>query len=144
MDLLAGYDGIVSAGAGSWDATISIHATGSRAAVLDGSEIIESQAAKAGMPHWPAVRLEAVRQDVLEAENARPTLPDLVSGPEAAEILGVSAQRLHELAAGHAGFPEPMYELRAGRLWLRDAIEAFAMRWERKPGRPRKPAAATG
>jgi hypothetical protein len=144
MDLLAGYDGIVSAGAGAWDATISIQATGPGEAVLLGAELIAAQAVKAGMPHWPAVRLEVVRQDILDAENARPTLPELVSGPEAAEILGVSPQRLHELAAGHAGFPEPMYELRAGKLWLRDAIEAFAMRWERKPGRPRKPAAATG
>ena len=144
MDLLAGYDGIVSASAGAWDATISIQVTGLRRAVVDGAELIESLAAKAGMPQWQAVRLEGARQDVLDAENARPTLPELVSGPEAAEILGVSPQRLHELAAGHAGFPEPMYELRAGKLWLRDAIEAFATRWERKPGRPRKPAAATG
>jgi hypothetical protein len=50
----------------------------------------------------------------------------------------VSSQRLHELAAGKTGFPEPMYELRAGKLRLRDAIEAFGRRWERKPGRPPK------
>jgi hypothetical protein len=95
-------------------------------------------AANADMPAWPVVRAEAIRQDVLEAENRRPTLPELVSAPEAADILGVSSQRVHELAAGKADFPEPVYELRTGKLWLRDAIEAFGRRWERKPGRPSK------
>jgi hypothetical protein len=48
----------------------------------------------------------AVRQDVLDAGNERPTLTALVSAPEAAELLGVSAQRVHELAKDHATFPE--------------------------------------
>jgi len=34
-----------------------------------------------------------------------------------------------------------MDELRAGKLWLKDAIEAFGRRWDRKPGRPRAAAA---
>jgi hypothetical protein len=140
MDLLEEHDGIVSSGVGSWDATISVQAPRSMEATLYGSGVIEKMAGKAGMPAWPVVRIAAVRQDVLDAENARPTLPELVSAPEAAEILRVSSQRLHELASGHVGFPEPMYELRTGKLWLRDAIEAFSKRWERKPGRPRKAA----
>lgn len=143
MDLLAGHDGVVSAGAGSWDATISVYAPGSGAAVLKGTEIIESGAAMAGMPQWPAVRIEAVLQDIVDEENARPTLPELVSAPEAAEILGVSPQRIHQIATDNGGFPEPVYELRAGKLWLRAAVEAFASR-ERKPGRPRGAQVAAG
>jgi hypothetical protein len=50
----------------------------------------------------------------------------------------VSAQRVHELAADHASFPEAVYELRTGKLWLRDAIITFGERWQRRPGRPRK------
>jgi hypothetical protein len=138
MDLLAEHDGIVSSGADSWEVAISIQAPNSLGAALYAGGLIEKLAGKAGLPAWPVIRAEAVRQDLLDAANMRPTLPELVSGPEAAEILGVSSQRLHELAAGHAGFPEPMYELRTGKLWLRDAIEAFSSRWERKPGRPRK------
>jgi hypothetical protein len=137
MELLEEHDGIVSSGTGSWDATASVQAPSAWDAAIQGVALIEKMAVKAGMPTWPTVRVEAVRQDVLEAENARPTLPELVSGPEAAEILGVSPQRLHELANGNAAFPQPMYELRAGKLWLRDAIDAFAQRWDRKPGRPR-------
>ena len=142
MELLEEYDGVVSSGPGSWDATISVQAPSAWEATVHGGAIIEKMAVKAGMPAWPVVRAEAVRQDVLEAENARPTLPELVSVPEVAEILAVSPQRVHELARSNSAFPEPMYELRTGKLWLRDAIDAFAVRWDRKPGRRRKAAAS--
>ena len=138
MDLLKQHDGVVSTGTGAWEATISVEASDAWEASNSGSDLIEKLADKAGMPNWPAVRVDVVRQDVLEAENMRPTLPELVSGPEAAEILGVSPQRLRQLADGHALFPEPMYDLRTGKLWLKDAIEAFDRRWDRKPGRPRR------
>ena len=107
MDLLAAHDGVVSAGGGAWSATVSVQAEQARSAADMGGALIEGQAAEAGLPGWPVVRLEAVRQDVLDAENERPTLPALVSAPEAAEILGVSAQRVHELAAAIPGFPKP-------------------------------------
>ena len=138
MDLLAAHDGVVSVGGGAWSATVSVQAEQARSAADMGGALIEARAAEAGLPGWPVVRLEAVRHDVLDAENERPTLPVLVSAPEAAELLGVSAQRVHELATDHASFPEAVYELRTGKLWLRDAIITFGQRWERRPGRPRK------
>jgi hypothetical protein len=138
MALLEEHDGVVSSGTGSWSATISTQASDAVEATVSGSGLIEKMAANADMPAWPVARAEATRQDVLEAENRRPTLPELVSAPEAADILGLSSQRVHELAATKAGFPVPLYELRTGKLWLRDAIEAFGRRWERKPGRPSK------
>jgi hypothetical protein len=137
MDLLEKHDGIVSADAQSWAATVSVEAATALEAAFLGYRRVMEMAEKADMPGWPIVRTEVTRHDVLDAESERPGLPEVVSVPEVAEILGVSPQRVHELAAGHAGFPEPVYELRTGRLWLRDAIEAFAQRWERKPGRPR-------
>jgi hypothetical protein len=88
-------------------------------AAEEGTQIIEYRAAKSGLPSWPAVRIEAIRQDVLAEQLERPTLPDLVSAPEAADILGVRPQRLHQLADERKDFPEPAYELRAGKLWLR-------------------------
>jgi hypothetical protein len=138
MDLLAAQDGVVSAGHSGWDATVSVQADHARSAAERGAALIEERAAQAGFAGWPVVRVEAFRQDVLDAENERPTLPALVSAPEAAELLGVSAQRVHELATNHASFPEAVYELRTGKLWLRDAIITFGQRWERRPGRPRK------
>jgi hypothetical protein len=136
MDMLADYDGIVSGSDGRWEATVSLEEPDPVRAAAVAAALVESLATQAGMPSWPAVRVEAIREDVLAEENARPTLPGLVSTPEAAEILGVTPQRLRELATGNRGFPAPVYELKAGKLWLRDAIEAFAERWDRKPGRP--------
>ena len=137
MELLAEHDGVVAAGTGTWGATFSVRAPSACEAVQLGVPLAERLAGKAGLPSWPLVRAEAVRQDVLDAENARPTLPELASVPEAAEILGVSPQRVRELAGTSPGFPEPVYELRTGKLWLRDAVEVFASR-ERRPGRPPK------
>lgn len=137
MDLLEEYDGIVSSGPRSWDAVITIPATSPRDAASAGAMLIEEMAAKAGMPEWPAVRVEVIRRDVLAEHLDRPLLPDLVSTPEAADILGVSPQRLHQIVGENRDFPAPAYELRTGKLWLRPAIQAFAER-KRLPGRPRR------
>jgi len=138
MKLLEECEGVVSAGTGAWAATVGVRATTAAEAVMSGAPRVEKLACKAGMSDWPLVRAEALRQDVLDAENARPTLPELVSPPEAAELLGVSPQRVLEVCSNNASFPTPMYELRTGKLWLKGAIDSFAQRWERKPGRPRK------
>jgi hypothetical protein len=143
MEFLEEYDGIVSSGVDSWSVTLSVQESSAAEAAHSANRLVEDLAVKAGMPPWPLVRADAVRQDILDAENARPTLPELVSAPEAAEILSVSPQRLHEIAISKPEFPEPMYELRTGKLWLRDAIEAFGCRWDRKPGRPSRSAAAS-
>jgi hypothetical protein len=141
MDRLEEYEGVVAAGRRSWNATATIAAFSLREAVENGMTLITSLADKCGMPKWPVVCAEAIREDVLAEQLARPSLPDLVSAPEAADILGVKLQRVHQLAAEHRDFPEPAYELRAGKLWLRAAIEAFAER-KRLPGRPRRAVAA--
>jgi predicted DNA-binding transcriptional regulator AlpA len=141
LELLEDHSGVVSGGHDSWSATISVLDSSVQNAATNGAELIDEMAAQAGMPRWPVVRIEAILQDVLEQEIATPTLPDLVAVPEAAAILGVSQQRVHELVASTA-FPKPVYELRTGRLWLKNAIEAYADRRVRKPGRPPKMAAA--
>ena len=109
MDLLKDYDGVVSSGPGSWDAIVTIPANDPRDAAEEAARMIEALAAKAGMPAWSAVRVEAVRQDVLAEQLARPSLPDLVSAPEAADILGVKPQRIHRLVIEHGDFPEPAH-----------------------------------
>jgi hypothetical protein len=83
----------------------------------------------------PIVAVETMTGDELAARNATPNYPELVSATEAGEILGVSRQRVHQLAAEHADFPEPLHELGAGNLWTASAIRGFARQWTRKPGR---------
>ena len=141
MELLEDHSGVVSGGLLSWSVRVSVRELTAQQAAASGAALIDRMAARAGMPRWPTVRVDAILQEVLDEENSTPTLPELASVPEAAAILGVSQQRVHELAASTA-FPKPVYELRTGRLWLKNAIEAYAERRVRKPGRPQKVAAA--
>lgn len=138
MDGLTKFAGVVSVGARSWSARIAVEAPSAAEAVSGAAATVAGIAEKSGLPPWPVVRAGAVREDVLDADLTRPQLPDLVSGREAAELLGVSIQRVHQLASEHPDFPAPAYKLRAASLWLRPAIVAFEQRWERKAGRPRK------
>src|SRR5215475_4275714 len=84
-----------------------------------------SAAGAAGLPQWPLVKLEVVREDVFDDDLATPQIPLLVSGPEGAEILGVCMQRFHQLAAEHANFLKPAVTMRAGKIYLKSSIETF-------------------
>lgn len=60
----------------------------------------------------------------------------LLGPAEVAELLGVSRQRVDQLAASYADFPLPEAELAAGRIWARSALEAWlATHPERRAGR---------
>lgn len=55
---------------------------------------------------------------------------ELVGAAEIADMLGVSRQRVHQLAA-KPGFPAPVARLSAGMFWRRHDIE----RWMQDDGR---------
>jgi ATP-dependent Clp protease ATP-binding subunit ClpA/predicted DNA-binding transcriptional regulator AlpA len=60
----------------------------------------------------------------------------LLGSAEIAELLGVSRQRVSQLVASYPDFPPPEADLAAGRIWSRDAIEAWLARHpERQAGR---------
>lgn len=50
---------------------------------------------------------------------------DLVGVAEIAEMLGVTPGRASQLANG-AGFPKPLDEIKAGRIWKRQTIQRWA------------------
>jgi predicted DNA-binding transcriptional regulator AlpA len=56
---------------------------------------------------------------------------ELVGIFEIAELLGVTRQRVDAIVRTHDDFPNPIAELRAGRIWRRDDVEA----WARRTGR---------
>ncbi len=60
---------------------------------------------------------------------------ELVGVAEIAELLGVTRQRVDAIARTHEDFPAPVAEIAAGRIWLRDEIEALARRAGRIPNR---------
>jgi predicted DNA-binding transcriptional regulator AlpA len=57
---------------------------------------------------------------------------ELVGLKEIAEMLGVSKQRAGQLAE-QSGFPAPLGEISAGRVWRRSDVES----WARREGRIR-------
>jgi predicted DNA-binding transcriptional regulator AlpA len=73
--------------------------------------------------------------EVFEMHALRPDTPELVAAPDVAEFLGVSRQRVHQLATRHPQFPAPFIRLSTGPVWTLPAIEHFADIWDRKPGR---------
>lgn len=94
----------------------------------------------AGTDAGAAVKLRILTEADLADELERPTIPPLVDSTGAREILGgITQQRLSELAQTHPDFPEPIERFAGGRaVWVRAAVEGFAKRWDRRPGRPRK------
>lgn len=142
-DALAEHEGVGGATERSWEATVTVEATDAREAADVAASLVADLAEAASLPAWPLTRVEAVRGDVLDQEQASSNAPPLVSGPEAAELMGVARQRVHQLAATHPDFPAPLYELAAGKLWDRRAVKRFAQQWARRPGRPAKDSSAS-
>jgi len=58
---------------------------------------------------------------------------DVVGVPEAAEILGVSRQRVYQLIDAYPDFPAPLATLAVGRIWSRSAIEEWNQRHDDRP-----------
>lgn len=52
-----------------------------------------------------------------------PMQDELVGIAETAHMLGVSRQRVHQIAQSNPEFPRPVAELAAGRIWRRREIE---------------------
>lgn len=78
--------------------------------------------------------IEAITTDEQDRQLGMSTIPPLVGASEAAAILKVSRQRIHQLHTSHSDFPPPAVEAAMGPLWLQAAIEGFDRRWTRKPG----------
>jgi hypothetical protein len=138
-DALAAFDGVAGFGDAAWSARISVEADSAAGAVALGAALVTSLGERAGLPGWPVVRAEAVREDVLAEDLAQPPLPDLVSAAEAAAIAGAPADSLGNRGAEPPGFPAPVLELGPASLWLRAAVTGFAEEHERRKG-PRRPA----
>ena len=111
------------------------HANAAAAAEAAAAELqVETGWANSGT----LVSVTAQTEADYEAAAASPGIPAIVGAADVAQILGVSRQRVHQLAQT-AGFPAPITRIKMGPLWDEAAILTFDSRWERKPGRPAKP-----
>ena len=97
----------------------------------------------AGVGDVTPVDVRFMTLEAYEVEALHPDIPALASAADAAEILGVSRQRVHQLTTTNPNFPPPIARVATGPLWARSAIEWFKSVWERKSGRPAKRASVT-
>jgi hypothetical protein len=96
-----------------------------------------------GLAGFQLVEVEIKPWERLEKALEQLNFPDLVGAAELAAVLGVSKQRVSELA-GTTHFPRPLAELKAGPVWDSSSIGNFLRTWRRTPGRPPKMASVSG
>jgi hypothetical protein len=114
--------------------TIRLDATDPIAAARTAAQFIRTHLGMAATGQ--VVDLRVCTPEHFETEALRPDFPPLASAADVAEILGVSRQRVHQLAASNTRFPAPVARVGTGPLWTVPAIEHFARIWDRRPGRP--------
>lgn len=84
--------------------------------------------------------VQVVAIEVMTAEefarrlDGPPRAGDLVSTTEAAELLGVSRQRVLQLSKDRPEFPEPVRLGARGLHWSAAGVRRFAAAWERRSG----------
>lgn len=134
------------------DATVARHRDGTgvvmtfevdHAAVVDAAiraRTLALNVVDAVSPADDVVDLRVCTTELYEAEALRPDTPELLAAGDVGELLGVSRQRVHQLATENARFPASYLRLSSGPVWTRPAIEHFAAHWDRRPGRPARKA----
>jgi len=118
-----------------------VEARSLRAALVAGERAVLKALPAVGLAGMSLSAADVKPWAQLEVELARPNYPELMGVAEMAELLGVSKQRISELAATPT-FPRPLAQLKGGPVWDRASIGNFLQTWQRKPGRPRKATAA--
>lgn len=136
------HAGVVGTQAGYYSSQFDVSAYDMADAIEIGHKLFTEGAHGAGFPSWPIVSLEVMTVEEQGRRLELPSLPSLVGVSEAAEILGVSKQRVSELHRD-SRLPPTVADLAAGPVWVKNQIAAFVDRWQRKPGRPRGSVAVT-
>lgn len=102
-------------------ATVTVDATGALQAIEQAHAIVTA----ALKPARLAIEtVEAMTERRQLAELGRSNAPDLVGIAEIASLAGTTRQRVFQMTANR-GFPQPVLELAAGRLWSRPAVVSY-------------------
>jgi hypothetical protein len=109
--------------------TFDVVAEDAEAAAREGLRIFRE-----ALPTLEPVAVGVQTVEAQERQLAKSNVPELLGVAEIAEALGVSKQRVSELA-DQEGFPVPIARLRSGRVWQRSALARFMRSWTRSPGR---------
>ncbi len=133
----------VSAGgvAGGVGASFGLEGGSFPSTLRAGLRIFETARRRLGLSHAGIARAVVLTDDMHRRELEQE--PETYLGvTELARTLGVSRQRIAELRA-RPDFPAPAADLAAGPVWRGSTLQRFVQGWDRRPGRPRRPAVAT-
>ncbi|TWP47804.1 hypothetical protein FKR81_31175 [Lentzea tibetensis] len=109
-------------------------AASARQAVSDCLERVNVAASKAGFQAI-VVEIVAKTEEDRIAELSASGIPEVVGVSEIQGILHINTRQQVSQLAERPDFPQPVAELRAGRIWLRSDIDDFHRRWQRKTRR---------
>lgn len=130
IEVLAGRGPAVSVGAREVGVRFAVGGRDAEAAVREALLVIRE-----ALPDLEVVAIDVDSVGEQERRLAASNVPELLGVSEVAEALGVTKQRVAELAESES-FPAPIVRLRAGPIWERSAIARFLGQWPRRPGRP--------
>lgn len=130
MEQLATHHGAVGTSPRGWlEARISLPAENLTQACVTAAAVVESAAGAA------AIACEVMTEEEYAAREGFTAEPDIVASSEVAVILGVSTERVRQLAA--AGQLQEIPTAGRGKVFSRSSVEALAAK-DRRGGRPRK------
>src|SRR3990172_498230 len=107
-------------------ARVTISAGTLRAAADETAKVTRAAHAGAFGEAGELVEIRVLTEERWATEQMNPPPMDLIGHIEIAEVIGVTKTRVGQLAAAHPSFPRPVGTPRAGRMYTRASIEAFA------------------
>lgn len=144
LDPGCGATAYVDGERGMVGATFAVEADSAEAAVALASSTFRAAAERTMGGDVAIVSVDAKTAEEADRELAEaPGHLDLVGTKEIAEMLGVTKQRVSDLARTDR-FPAPVAHLAVGRIWTRPSIGHFLDEWDRRPGRPSKAVSSGG
>jgi len=113
-------------------ATITVLAATLRQAIQTAVWMVEGAAGR------KAIGVEALQTEEFDRRLNEPQIPPLIGQVEMATRLGVSRQRVAQLATERQDFPPEVVRTAAGPLYVEAHFDAWVQGWQRRPGRPPK------
>ncbi|MFE9121523.1 hypothetical protein [Streptomyces sp. NPDC007172] len=139
--LATAHPAVGTAPNGNLSVRIFVEASTARQAVSTGLEAV-STALKDLHVTAPVVGVEAITEAELDRRNTEKDIPALAGVGEIAELFGVTRGRAGQLTK-RDDFPPAVAQLKSGPVYVKDHVQAFGQRWDRRGGRPPKPVALT-
>ncbi len=131
LEALKDHSPAMSVGPQAIGVTFDVIADDAEAAIQEALRVF-----RRALPDLEPVEVKVQTVEEQERQLAESNIPELLGVAEVAEALGVSKQRVSELASQES-FPLPIARLRSGPIWQRSALARFMRAWNRRPGRRR-------